>query len=249
MKKGKTYIYGRHAVTEAVAHAPHSIRKVFINDGTDGTKVRALAAKGNIPVERLDPRKVTSYVEGNAPHQGFVAQIAPENLTHEFADFIEGFEAVPGTLLIFMSEVQDPHNVGAIIRSAAAFGASAVLMPIKNQSPITPAVVKASAGMAFRVPLVTVPNVSAALKELKTKGVRVYGLAGESEHSITDEPFRAPTMLVLGNEGAGLTGAARAACELLLKIPMSPRAESLNVAASAAVAMYAWSIRNKKAVR
>lgn len=248
MKSAKAYIYGKHAVEEAVLHAPKSVRKVFLAANADGGKVREAALKAGITVERLDPRKVSSFVEGNAPHQGFVASISPDTLAVPFETFLASFEAGPHTLLVLMNEVQDPHNVGAIIRSAAAFGAAAVLMPVKKQSPLTPAAIKASVGMAFRMPLVSVQNVPQAVKFLREKGVRTYGLAGESEHSISDEPFRAPTMLILGNEGEGLSSAARAVCDLLLKIPMNPKAESLNVAAAAAVAMYAWSTRHKKAL-
>lgn len=248
MKSAKAYIYGKHAVTEAVLHMPKSVRKVFLAGNADANAIRAAAAKAGITVERLDPRKISSYVEGNAPHQGIVASISADTLTKPFAEFIRAFEPGPHTLLVLLNEVQDPHNVGAIIRSAAAFGASAVLLPEKKQSPLTPSAIKASVGMVFHMPIVSVGNVSQTISALKEKGVRVYGLAGEAEHAITDEPFRAPTMLVVGNEGAGLPPAVRGACDLLLTIPMNPRAESLNVAAAAAVALYGWSTRHKKAL-
>lgn len=214
----------------------------------DDKKLRALIQKSGIETDRLDPRKVTSQVEGNAPHQGIVALIGTAELEVSFDAFIETFQAKPDSLLVFMGEIQDPHNVGAIIRSAVAFGATAILMPVKKQAPITPAAIRASAGMVFRLPLVKVDNIEEALAKIKAKGVRIYGMAGESKQSINDEPFRAPTLLVLGNEGAGIPGNIRKLCDMVLSIPMDSRAESLNVAASAAVALYAWSVKHGKSL-
>jgi 23S rRNA (guanosine2251-2'-O)-methyltransferase len=248
MKQNKIYIYGRHAVYEAIQNTPKIIRKIYLSPQMEDKKLRALVQSSGITVERLDPRKVTSHVEGNAPHQGIVALIGTAELELSFEDFMEEFTPNPNTLLILMNEIQDPHNVGAIVRSAVAFGATAVLMPTKKQAPISPAAVKASAGMVFRLPLVSVPNVEEALTKLKAKGVRIYGMAGNGKQSITEEPFRAPTLLILGNEGSGIPGPIKALCDMTLSIPMDPRAESLNVAASAAVAMYAWSTKHGKAL-
>lgn len=248
MKQARSYIYGKHAVYEALMGAPRVVRKVFLAPQSDSKEIRAAALAAGIEIERLDMRKVSSYVEGNAPHQGIVARVALEELPQPFENFVSALQPKADTLLVLLGGVEDPHNTGAIIRSAAAFGASAVLLPEKGQSPITPAAAKASAGMAFRVPILRVGNPAEAIAACKEKGVRVYGLAGDSKHSIVDEPFRAPTMLVLGNEGAGLSKAVRAACDLTLSIPMHARTESLNVAASAAVALYAWAARHGKAL-
>lgn len=248
MKQPKIFIYGRHAVEEALINVPTAVRKVYVSSKMDDTNLRRLIDRTGVQTEPLDPRRVTSYVEGNAPHQGIVASIAPHEIERSFSSFLDTFTPTSDTLLVLLHEVQDPHNVGALIRSAVAFGASAILMPSKKQASVTPATVKASAGMLFRLPLVSVDSIPDALAALKEKGVRVYGLAGDSEHSIVDEPFRAPSVLVLGNEGAGIPQAVRKLCDLTLAIPMHSRAESLNVAASGAVALYAWSLRHKKAL-
>ncbi len=102
----------------------------------------------------MDERKASSQAEGGAPHQGIIALISLGSLSVPFEKFMDTFTATPDTALLFLSEVQDPQNVGAAIRSAAAFGATAVLMPRHKQAPITGAVIKASVGMAFRIPLV-----------------------------------------------------------------------------------------------
>ncbi len=249
MKQAKIYIYGKHAVEEALRYAPQVLRKIHISARMEDSKLRTLINRSGVPVEALDERKATSQVEGNAPHQGIIAAVSLGALTIPFAKFIETFSPSKDTALLFLNEVHDPHNVGAAIRSAVAFGASAVLMPTHNQSPITGAVIKASVGMAFRVPLVTVDNTQQAIAQLKKKGVRVYGLAGEATRSINDEPFEEPTLLVLGNEAEGIPASARALCDTMLAVPMSPRAESLNVATTGAVALFAWSRKHPDALK
>jgi 23S rRNA (guanosine2251-2'-O)-methyltransferase len=248
MKAPKIYIYGKHAVGEALRFAPQVVRKIHLAPQMDDRELRVLIKERGIETESLDERKATSQVERNAPHQGIIALISLGGLVAPFEKFLETFEPTKNTCLVFMSEVQDPHNVGAIIRSAAAFGASAVLMPTRGQSPVTGVVVKTSAGMAFRIPLIEVENTQQAIAQLKKKGVKVFGLAGEGKESIAEKKFDEPTMFVLGNEGQGIAPAARALCDTLLSIPMSPRAESLNVSVSSAVALYAWSAQHKEAL-
>lgn len=245
MKQSKIYIYGKHAVGEALRHAPQIVRKVHLSPRMDDKALLALVRQAGVPVEPLDLRKVTSQVEGGAPHQGVVALVSLPGLLLPFDNFIKDFSPSPKTLLVFISEVQDPHNVGGILRSAAAFGAHAVLMPTHNQAPVTGAVVKASAGMAFRVPLVAVDNTQQALAQLKKKGVRICGLAAQGRTPVVEEPFVGPTLLAFGNEAEGLPAPVRTLCDALLSVPMDPRCESLNVAASAAVALYAWSLTRR----
>jgi 23S rRNA (guanosine2251-2'-O)-methyltransferase len=243
-KAPKIFIYGKHAVTEALLHAPHALRKILLSSDMQDRKLRELVKHSGLPMEPLNERQATSQAEGNAPHQGIIALVSLGAMTRPFEKFMDSFAPTSDTSLLFLSEVQDPHNVGNIIRSAAAFGAAAVLIPTHNQSPITGAVIKASAGMAFRVPLVTVENTQQALALLKKKGMRVHGLAGEAQKSVDGEPFAEPAVFVLGNESEGIPASARALCDQMLSIPLHSRAESLNVATAAAVALYAWSRRH-----
>jgi 23S rRNA (guanosine2251-2'-O)-methyltransferase len=152
-------------------------------------------------------------------------------------------------VLVLMGGITDPHNVGAIIRTAAGFGATAVLMPESNQAPISGTVVKVSAGMAFRIPLVQIPPVDATMAMLRKRGFKVYGLAGEGKTSVFDEKFEGPTVLLLGNEGAGLSKEIRKQCDTVISIPINPQCESLNVAAASAVALFSWSMHHKAALR
>lgn len=235
----KVYIYGKHAVGEALRHMPRAVRTVYVGQGADPA-VRKQAQAAGVATERLDERKVTSMVEGKAAHQGLVALLTPQEVLVPAERFIESFAPKQDTLLVFLSEIQDPHNVGAIIRSAAALGAAAVVLPTHKQSPLTAAVVRASAGMAFVVPLVAADNPQQLLAALKKKGVRVYGFAANAPQSLAEEDFPGPTMLVFGNEGEGVAPYAKALCDAMLRIDIDKKAESLNVAASAAIALYAW---------
>jgi 23S rRNA (guanosine2251-2'-O)-methyltransferase len=243
-KTPKVFIYGKHAVEEALLHAPHALRKILLSSNMQDRKLRDLVKRSGLPVEALNERQATSQAEGNAPHQGIIALVSLNAMTLQFEKFMDAFAPAADTSVLFLAGVQDPHNVGNIIRSAAAFGVSAVIMPTHSQSPITGAVIKASAGMAFRVPLVTTDNAQQALALLKKKGMRVHGLAGEAGKAVDDEPFAEPAVLVLGNESEGIPASARALCDQMLSIPLHSRAESLNVATAAAVALYAWSRRH-----
>ncbi len=248
MAANKIYIYGKHAVGEALRYTPHILRKIHLASTMEDRDLKALIKRSGIPTEKLDPARASSQVERNAPHQGIIALVSLGGLIMPFEKFFDTFKPTPDTCLVFVSEVQDPHNLGAIIRSAVAFGASAILMPTHNTAPVSGVVVKSSAGMAFRIPLVTVENTQQAIAQIKKTGVRVYGLAGDGKNSIVDEKFDAPSMFILGNEGQGIAQSARVVCDKILSIPLDSRAESLNVAASSAVALFAWSSQHPKAL-
>lgn len=237
-KPGKLYIYGKHSVAEALHHVPRAVRALYV-EGQGNKELRDAARAAGIEVLPLDSRKVTSMIEGNVPHQGVIALVGATELLQDADTFVDSYVPEKGSVLVFLSEVQDPHNVGAIIRSAAAFGATAVLLPVHKQAPITASVVRASAGMAFQVPLVGALNPQQTIAALKKKGVRVLGLAADGKVKLEDETFEVSTMLVFGNEAEGVAPYARALCDDMLFIDIEPKAESLNVAASAAVALYA----------
>lgn len=237
MVQTKIYIYGKHALTEALTNVPHAVRHVYLSREMKDGKLRSLAQRSGIPVNVLDPRKVTSWVEKNAPHQGAVALISLSNILVSYDEWRERPENPQAVMLL--NGIQDPHNVGAIIRCAAAFGAGAVLIPNMRQSPITGAVIKASAGTAFTVPLVSVSNLQQTISDLKKRGFRVYGLAGEGKNSLANEVFDKPPVFIMGNESDGLQKTAQL-CDKIISIPIEPSAESLNVAAAAAVTLYQW---------
>lgn len=245
---GKVYIYGKHALMEALTSAPHVIKKVFLAANLADAELRTLLEKHQISVSPLASGKGREMVGKDTAHQGVIAVMDPTALLISFDEFLETIDPSTHPAIALLGEVQDPHNVGAIIRSAAGFGLSAVLIPQHNQAGITGAVVKTSAGMAFRIPLVTIGNINTTLKILKEKGFWIYGLAMEGSTALTAETFAAPSVFVIGNEGAGIREKTIQACDVALSIPMHPRTESLNAAVSAAVVFYEWSKKHPEAL-
>src|SRR3989338_4047159 len=237
----KVYIYGKHALMEALRNSPHVIRKVFLAPDLRDTELRTLLAKHSIPTAALAKGSGKELVGKETAHQGVIATMDPSSLLISLEDFLKTLDAKKNPAVAVLGEIQDPHNVGAIIRSAAAFGLAGVLIHEHNQAGITGAVVKASAGMVFRIPLVSIGNVNSTLKMLKKKGFWVYGLAMDGKTNVGAEIFNAPSAFVVGNEGAGIREKTLVTCDVTLSIPMHARTESLNAAVSAAVVFYEWS--------
>jgi 23S rRNA (guanosine2251-2'-O)-methyltransferase len=241
----KIYIYGKHALAEALAHAPQVVRKVFLSaEAGRDEELRTLLVKAGVPVAELKGREVRTVGEG-AAHQGVIAIADPGALLRDFKEFIRALRPDAETMLVLLDELTDPHNVGAIIRSAAAFGAAGVLIPEHRQAPVTGAVVKASAGMVFRIPLIAVGNVNYAVDALKEAGFETYALAMDGAADISETPFDAPALIVVGNEGRGIREKTRERCDVTLRIPMDPRCESLNASVSAAIVLYQWHTRHQ----
>ena len=236
----KIYIYGRNALIEALENAPQVIKRVHLAPEVADERLRAALQRAHIPTQVMDVSEVKRTVGEDKTHQGVIAVVDTGRLMIPFETYIKELEPTKDTAIAIMGEVQDPHNVGAIIRSAAAFGFSAVLIPEHNQAQVTGTVAKTSAGMAFRIPLVTIGNVNDTLRKLKARGFWIYGLAMEGQ-PLTSEKFDAPSAFVLGNEGAGIREKTLEHCDIALSIPMHPRCESLNVAVSAGIVFSAWS--------
>ena len=244
----KIYIYGKHALMEALLHAPHTVRKVFLSPEVNDTELRALLKKLNLIPGVLKAREMDHMVGRDTSHQGVIAVTDPGSLLLDFKPFLAGLQPTENTMLVLLDELTDPHNVGAIIRSAAAFGATGVLLPVHNQAPITGTVVKTSAGMAFRIPLISIGNVNQAVDALKKEGFCTYGLVMDGSQNVVEEKFNAPSLFIVGNEGAGIRQKTLERCDVSLRIPMNARAESLNASVSAAVVLYQWSVRHNSAL-
>ena len=201
--KEKVYIYGKHALVEALTSTPRVIRKVFLAPDAGDKELRSLLEAHHIPTVPLGVSRGKELVGRDATHQGVIAIMDPSALLIPFDEFIETLDVKENPAVAILGEIHDPHNVGAIIRSAAAFGLAGVLIPEHRQAGITGVVVKTSAGMAFRVPLVSIGNVNNTLKTLKEKGFWTYGLAMDGKTSLSAEVFDVPTAFIIGNEGSG----------------------------------------------
>lgn len=246
--KEKVYIYGKHALMEALVSTPHIIKKVWLSHEAGDKELKALLEQNSIPTVPLATGKGKEMVGRDATHQGVIAIMDPSALLTSFEDFIEKLDTTKNPAIAILGEIHDPHNVGAIIRSAAAFGFSAVLIPEHHQAGVTGVVVKSSAGMAFRIPLVSIGNVNNTIKILKEKGFWVYGLAMDGKRILGIEKFNTPSAFIVGNEGAGIREKTLEACDVTISIPMHKRTESLNAAVSAAVVFYEWSKKHPEAL-
>ncbi len=241
MKIEYEYIFGKHAVSEALSERPDVVKQVFLDPNFSDAKIIEQIGLANLAPKLLNFKNPPRGVSSNANHQGIVAGILPEKLMVNYKDFISKLEIDTNTALLILGEVQDPHNVGAVIRSAAAFGLAGVLIPPHNQAPVTGTVIKVSAGMAFRIPLVAISNVNSVARDLQKRGFWIYGLEGDGDVSTTNEKFERPTAFILGNEGSGLRQKTKELCDSLISIPIHPRCESLNAAAATAVVLASWS--------
>jgi 23S rRNA (guanosine2251-2'-O)-methyltransferase len=236
----KVYLYGKHALSEALLNASHVIRKVFFAPEMRDRELSDLVRKLNIPVTVMKGKEADRMVGGDSTHQGVIAIADIGALMVDFSDFMARATFSNDTMLVLLDELTDPHNVGAIIRSAAAFGAAGVLVPTHNQAPITGSVVKTSAGMVFRLPIISIGNVNQTIIALQKEGFRAYALTADGSKKLTVEKFDAPSVFVVGNEGKGIRQKTFEHCDETLSIPIDPRCESLNASVSAAVVFYEW---------
>lgn len=243
MEKEETYIYGTHAVREALMVRPDVVLTLYIEEGKHQDLVRLAKEKG-CRVESLIQKKLRGF-DVTAVHQGVVALIHVDRLLISYEDFMRSYTVGEHSAFALLGEIQDPQNVGAIIRSAAAFGIGAVLLPEHRQAQITGAVIKVSVGTAFRVPLVQIGNVNHTILDLKERGFWVYGLEGSATEPLKKAQFDRPSVFVFGNEGEGIRAKTLEHCDITLSIPIASTVESLNAATSAAVVFYAWSTQHK----
>lgn len=248
MKVEYEYIFGKHAVSEALAERPDIIKQVFLDPNFNDKKILNQIEKNGLIPKLLNLNNPPRGVSAKASHQGIVAGLIAEKLMIPYKEFIKGLEVDENTSLLILGEVQDPHNVGAVIRSAAAFGLSGVLIPPHNQAPVTGTVIKVSAGMAFRVPVVAISNVNSVARDLQERGFWAYGLEGKGDVTTVEEKFVRPSVFILGNEGSGLRQKTKELCDALISIPIHPRCESLNAAAATAVVLSSWSAQHPKAL-
>lgn len=193
----------------------------------------------DFPVEYADVQDLARLVARDAPHQGLVLECAP--LEDVFLD--EVMDEDPARPLIVLDQVTDPHNVGAILRSAAAFNAAAIVTQDRHAPPESGVVAKSASGALEIVPWIRVVNLSRALEEIAERGYWRIGLAGEADSTLSAALPAGPVALVLGAEGEGMRDNVAAHCDALARLPISQRMESLNVSNAAAIALYAVASR------
>ncbi len=233
----ETYIGGFHAVIAAIEEGERKPREVLLADTRHDQRARRLldlGAKAKVTVRPVGRGTLDLYPPGLA-HHGLRAAIEAADVAGEE---ILDVPATADRMILVLDGVQDPHNLGACLRTAEAVGVSAVVIPRDRAVGLTPAVRKAAAGSAERVPVVAVTNLARTLAKLKELGYWITGLAGEAEESIYDVDLTGPLALVMGGEAEGLRRLTADTCDRLARIPMVGRIESLNVSVAAAVCLY-----------
>jgi len=234
------HIYGVHPAQQVLQHRPEVIDEAFFANNFADDSLRQLAQSKDVTVRSFQPDSPPRSVTEKDAHQGVVAKINTDTLTKNRDEFISELADPPEMNVVILGELEDPQNVGAIIRSAAAFGFGGVLIPQRRQTQITPAVVKVSAGMAFRIPLVSIGNVNTTLEKLKDAGLWIYGLDEAGDRKLNDQSFEHDVGLVVGNEADGIREKTKDHCDQIVQIPTKNRIP-LNAAAAGAVGCYAVS--------
>lgn len=232
-------VEGRNAVTEAL-RAGVPIDKIYLAKGETDAALGHIAStargKGIVVVE-CDRRKLDAMSATHA-HQGVIAQAA----VREYASVDDILAAArakgENPLIVVCDELSDPHNLGAVIRTAECAGAHGVIIPKRRSAGLTAVVAKTSAGAVAHLPVARVPNLPALLKELKKEGVWVFGTAADGDTPLYQADLKGPAAIVIGSEGAGMGRLVAETCDFLVKIPMRGKLNSLNASAAAAIVLY-----------
>ena len=239
-KTGVDFVFGRHAVAALLDRDPAGIRELWLQDNRrDGVSRRAreLARAHGISLNSV-PRATMDRLLAGESHQGIAARYRATRTPSapDLASLVDGLHADP--LLLVLDGIQDPHNLGACMRSADAAGVAAVIVPKRRAATLTPTVRKVASGACERLPLVAVGNLAQALGHLQEAGVRVIGAAARSGVAYTDADWRGAVAVVLGGEAKGLRRLTREICDEMVHIPMSGAVGSLNVSVAAALCLF-----------
>lgn len=236
---GEGVLEGRNAVSEALKSG-RTIDKVFIAAGETDRGLQRLAAQARAAgavVNTVDRRKLDQMSLTHS-HQGIIAMAA----AHEYASLEEilalAEERGEAPLIVICDELTDPHNLGAILRTAECAGAHGVIIPKRRSVGLTAVVAKASAGAVEYMKVARVSNIAAAIRTLKEKGVWVFGTAADGAVSLYDADLRGPAAIVIGNEGVGMSRLVSDSCDLKVSIPMKGKISSLNASNAASILLY-----------
>lgn len=233
------YIYGVHPVEEALKRTPGRVQEVVVAGELSDPRFAVVSEQlrhSEIPVSRASTNKLDQLAEGGN-HQRIAARVSSYPY-RSLSEVIDGDRRQDYGCVVALAQVQDPGNLGAILRSAAALSVDAVIIPKHRSAQMTPAVVRASAGMAFEVPLVRVTNLARALRSLKDRGYWVAGtVAGDAQPMWTMD-WELNAAIVMGGEHKGMRPGVEKECDFRLTVPMEGNVESLNVAAATAITLY-----------
>jgi len=232
------YIIGKNPVIEALK-SERDINKIWIAEGSNRgqmNQITSLAKEGNVLVQFVPKKKIDQMVEGN--HQGVVAQVA----AYEYAEVDDILAAAEkrneAPFIILLDELEDPHNLGSILRTADAVGAHGVIIPKRRAVGLTATVAKASTGAIEYIPVARVTNLARTIDELKDRGVWIVGTDAKGKEDYRNVDGKMPIGLVIGSEGRGMGRLVKEKCDFLLHLPMQGKVTSLNASVAASLLMY-----------
>ena len=230
-------IFGLHSVVAAL-RSGRECRRLWLQDNRRDARlhdIESRAVADDIPVERV-PRKELDQLAGDPHHQGVVGEFGAAVGPASLEVLLDALDEPP--FLLVLDGVQDPHNLGACLRTADAAGVHAVIAPKDRACGITPVVRKVAAGAAETLPFFAVTNLARTLKDLKARGVWLAGAAGEAEQEIYTLDLKGPLAIVMGAEGEGLRRLTRDSCDWLVRLPMAGSVESLNVSVATGICLF-----------
>lgn len=235
----KQTIFGIHAVQRLLEQSPDSVKILWLQEGRKDKKIERivdLASKYKLSVKFVSSKWLSEQIDGR--HQGIVAELNTKLKRYSENDLGDILADANNPLALVLDGVEDPHNLGACLRSADAAGVSVVIAPKDNAVGLTSTACKVACGAAESVPFVQVTNLARTLRWLQDQGFWLYGLAGEAEQSVYQAEFSSSVAIVMGAEGTGLRRLTREICDFLVKIPMQGTVESLNVSVATGISLF-----------
>lgn len=231
-------LYGLHAVHEALRAGTRPLQRVLVlRTDKQFTDLVQLARSRRVPVH-IQPLSSFDRLVPNGRHQGVVAYTSAKAYQTEESILARAAQRHEAPLLVLLDGVEDPHNLGAVLRTAEGAGAHGVLIPERRAAGLTSVVAKASAGAIDHIPVARVTNMSRSIESLKAAGVWIYGVTPSGEKIFTDVDLREPVGLVLGGEGTGIRPGVLQHCDEYVRIPLRGQVQSLNVSAAAAIILF-----------
>ena len=230
-------VYGVHAVAGRLQQAPEHCLELICADKRNPRLTQLIDQARTAGVKiRIEARATLTQLSGTDKHQGCLLKTRNSEPVMDFQQCLAAVNQ--NTLLLILDGIQDPHNLGACLRSADACGVDAVIIPRDRAVKVNATVRKVAAGGAESVPIIEVTNIARSLKELKQAGVWIYGTSDKAKDSLYDHDYGGPIALIMGAEGSGLRRLTLESCDHLIKLPMQGRVESLNVSVATGVCLY-----------
>jgi 23S rRNA (guanosine2251-2'-O)-methyltransferase len=241
MSKRTDQIFGIHAVKQVLENTPESILNAWMQESINSELIRAIHESLKtlgVSIQSV-PRSTLGKMVKNQNHQGVILEVrkAAKKTEHDLDDVLEQNQNA-NPLYLILDSVQDPHNLGACIRTAAAAGVTAVIIPNDRAASVNETVRKVASGAVESVIVISVVNLVRAMKKIQAAGVWIVGTAGDAEQSIYDLKLTTPTAIVMGGEDKGMRSSVRKECDYIGSLPISDKIESLNVSVAAGVVLY-----------